>query len=101
MVTIVGDGTSVYSNLCSVLSVFQSTTWWLDSGANVHVCSDASIFFQLGHLRFFCDDAEWVTYFYLCCWHGRYEVNFGKIVQLNDVQHVPSKKNLVSDSFFM
>jgi hypothetical protein len=26
MVTIVGDGTSVYSNLRSVLSVFQSTT---------------------------------------------------------------------------
>jgi hypothetical protein len=24
--------------------VFQSTTWWLDSGANVHVCSDASLF---------------------------------------------------------
>jgi hypothetical protein len=25
-------------------SVFQSTTWWLDSGANVHVCSDVSLF---------------------------------------------------------
>jgi hypothetical protein len=24
--------------------VFQSTTWWLDSGANVHMCSDASLF---------------------------------------------------------
>jgi hypothetical protein len=24
--------------------VFQSTTWWLDSGANVHVCSDVSLF---------------------------------------------------------
>jgi hypothetical protein len=39
-----GDGTSGYGNLPYVLSVFQSTTWWLDSGANVYVCSDASLF---------------------------------------------------------
>jgi hypothetical protein len=24
--------------------VFQSTTWWLDSGANVHLCSNVSQF---------------------------------------------------------
>jgi hypothetical protein len=39
-----GDGTSGYGNLLYVLSVFQSTTWWLDSSANIHVCSDASLF---------------------------------------------------------
>jgi hypothetical protein len=39
-----GGGTSGYGNLPSILSVFQSTIWWLYSGANVHVCSDASIF---------------------------------------------------------
>jgi hypothetical protein len=39
-----GGGTSGYDNLPYVLSVFQSTTWWLDSGANAHVCSDASLF---------------------------------------------------------
>jgi hypothetical protein len=39
-----GDGTSGYGNLPYVLSVFQSTTWWLDSSANIHVCSDASLF---------------------------------------------------------
>jgi hypothetical protein len=38
--------TSGYDNLPYVLLVFQSTTWWLDSGANVHVCSDASLFFS-------------------------------------------------------
>jgi hypothetical protein len=36
-------GTSGYGNLPYVLSVFQSTTWWLDSGVNVHVCYDASL----------------------------------------------------------
>jgi hypothetical protein len=44
MVMSTGDGNSGYGNLPSVLSVFQCTTWWLDSGANVHVCSDASLF---------------------------------------------------------
>jgi hypothetical protein len=37
-------GTSGYGNLPYVLSMFQSTTWWLDSGANIHMCSDASLF---------------------------------------------------------
>jgi hypothetical protein len=37
-------GTSGYGNLPNVLLVFQSTTWWLHSGANIHVCSDASLF---------------------------------------------------------
>jgi hypothetical protein len=39
-----GGVTSGYGNLPYVLLVFQFTTWWLDSGANVHVCSDASLF---------------------------------------------------------
>jgi hypothetical protein len=43
MVTKTGDRTIRYGNLLYVLLVFQSTTWWLDSGANVHVCSDASL----------------------------------------------------------
>jgi hypothetical protein len=39
-----GGGTSGYGNLLSVLSVFQCTSWWFDTSANVHVCSDASLF---------------------------------------------------------
>jgi hypothetical protein len=44
MMTSTGDGTSGYNNLPYVISVFQSITWWLDFGPNVHVCSDASLF---------------------------------------------------------
>jgi hypothetical protein len=44
VVSISEDGTSGYGNLPYALSVFQSTTWWLDSGANVYVCYDASLF---------------------------------------------------------
>jgi len=36
-----GDG---YGNLPIVLSVFQSMSWCLDTGANVHVCADISMF---------------------------------------------------------
>jgi hypothetical protein len=39
-----GGGTSGYGNLPYVFSVFQSTTWWLDSGANVHMYFDNSMF---------------------------------------------------------
>ena len=43
-----GDG---YNNLPTVLSVFQSTSWWLDMGANVHVCADISMFFSYQTVR--------------------------------------------------
>ena len=38
-----GDG-SRYGNLPTVFSVNQSTNWWVDTGANVHVCADISLF---------------------------------------------------------
>ena len=38
-------GTSRYGNLLpTVLSVFCSPEWWVDTGANIHVCVDASLF---------------------------------------------------------
>jgi hypothetical protein len=43
-VTMAGVETSGYNSLPSVFSVFQSTSWWLDTGANIHVCSDATLF---------------------------------------------------------
>jgi hypothetical protein len=44
MVTSAGEGTSGYNNLPSILSLFQSSTSWLDFGANVHLCLDTSLF---------------------------------------------------------
>jgi hypothetical protein len=93
-----GDGISGYGNLLNVLSVFQSTTWWLDSGANVHVCSDASLFssyqvawnstVMMGNGSYASD-------------HGVATIDLkltsGKIVQLKNMQHVLSiNMNLVS-----
>ena len=38
-------GTSGYGNLLpTVVSVFCSPEWWVDTGANIHVCADASLF---------------------------------------------------------
>ena len=38
------DGASRYGNLFTVLSVCWSTDWWVDTGANIHVCADVSLF---------------------------------------------------------
>jgi hypothetical protein len=39
------EGTSGYGNLLPiVLSVCQSPEWWADTGANIHVCADISLF---------------------------------------------------------
>jgi hypothetical protein len=53
-----GGGTSRYGNLRYVFSVFQSTTRWLDSSANVHMYSDDYVFFLPGHPGFIRDDGE-------------------------------------------
>ena len=38
------DGASGYGDLFTVLSVCESTDWWVDAGANIHVCADVSLF---------------------------------------------------------
>jgi hypothetical protein len=100
MVTNAEDGTSEYGNLPFVLSVFQSTNWWLDSGANVHVYSDASLFSSCQVIR---NSSMMMgngshTYVYGV---GTVDLKLtlGKIVHLKNVQHIPSiNKNLVSDT---
>jgi hypothetical protein len=46
-------GTSGYGNLLhTILSVFNSPDWWIDTRANIHVCADKSLFLliRLGRL---------------------------------------------------
>ena len=38
------DGASGYGNLFTVLPVCESTDWWVDTGANIHVCADVYLF---------------------------------------------------------
>jgi hypothetical protein len=39
------EGTSGYGNILpTVLSVCQSPKWWADTGANIHVSADISLF---------------------------------------------------------
>jgi hypothetical protein len=95
-----GDGTSGYGNLPSVLSVFQSTTWWLDSGANIYVCSDVSLFSSYQVAR---DSSMMMENGSHASVHGVGTIDLkltsGKIVLLKNMQHVPSiNKNLVSGS---
>nr|CAH65951.1 H0716A07.9 [Oryza sativa] len=80
-----GDG-SGYGNLPTVFSVNQSTNWWVDTGANV--ARGSTVLMGNGsHASL----------------HGVGTVDLkftsGKIVQLKNVQHVPSiDRNLVSGS---
>jgi hypothetical protein len=95
-----GGETSGYVNLPYVLSVFQPTTWRLDSGANIHVCSDASLFSSYQVVR---DSSVLMGNGSHASVRGVGTVDLkltsGKIVQLKNVQHVPSiNKNLVSGS---
>jgi len=94
-------GTSGYGNsLPFVLSVCNSPEWWMDSGANIHVCADFFFaFFIPGREVWRPVAGKWVTCACSWCWCGHSEVYLGKTVPLNSMQHVPSiKKNLVSAS---
>jgi hypothetical protein len=103
MVTNVGDGTSGYGNLPLVLLVFQSTTWWLDSDANVHVCSNAFLFssYQVVRDSFMMIGNESHAYIY-----GVDTVDLKltsrKIIQLKNMYHVLSiNKNQVGNSLYI
>jgi hypothetical protein len=93
--------TSRYGNILpTVLSVCHSPEWWINAGANIHVCADISLFssYQTGgagsllmgngsHARV------------LGIGMVNLKLTSGKTIRLKNVQHVPTiKKNLVSGS---
>ena len=96
-----GGGTSGFGNsLPFVLSVCLSPEWWMDNGANIHLCADVSLFTsyqasRIGALLMGNGSHTRVL------GAGTVVLKFtsGKTVLLKNVQHVPSiKKNLVSAS---
>jgi hypothetical protein len=95
MVISTEDETSGYSNLPSVLSVFQSTTWWLDFDANIHVCSDVSLVSSYQVARDSSMMIENESHAYV---HGVGTIDLklplGMIAQLEIMQHVPSIKKI-------
>jgi hypothetical protein len=92
------EGDKGYGNLPFVFSVFQSPSWWLDTGVNVHVCSDINLFSSYQGAR---DSSVLMGNESHASIHGIGMVDLKftsrKIMQLKNVQHVPSiHKNLVS-----
>ena len=94
------NGASGYGNLFTVFSVCQSNEWWIDTGANTHVCADISLFssYQVtGNGSVLMGNGASASVLGV----GTVDLKFtsGRIVQLKNVQHVPAiKKNLVSGS---
>jgi hypothetical protein len=95
------EGTLGYGNLLpTVLSVYQSLELWADTGANIHVCADISLFSSYqckGTGALLTGNGSHARVLYV----GTVIMKFtsGKTVLLKNVQHVPSiKKNLVSVS---
>jgi hypothetical protein len=88
--------------LPTVLLVFQPTEWWVDTGANVHVCADISMFisYQARGSSVMMGKGLHAT----VLGAGMVDLKFtsGKIMQLKNMHHVPSiKKNLISGSRLM
>jgi hypothetical protein len=92
-----------YGNFPTILSVFQFPSWWVDTGANIHVCADISLFSSYQGLQ---GSAVLMGNGSHASVHGVSMVDLkftlGNIVQLKNVQHVPTiRKNLVSVSLLL
>jgi hypothetical protein len=98
------ERTSRYGNILpTVLLMCQSPEWWADTGANIHVCANISLFSS-----YQCKGAGALLMgnrSHVCILGvGTIILKFtsGKTVLLKNVQHVPFiKKNLVSGSCYV
>ena len=84
-------------------TIYNSNDWWLDSGANIHVCNERSWFLNYqessgGNVILGNDSVAQVS------GRGRINLEFtsGKILVLNNVLHVPTiRRNLISSSILL
>jgi len=83
-----------------VYFAFQSIDWWVDTGANVHVCSDASLFSSyqaVGTSSVLMGNGTRASV--LGVGTVDLKLTSGKTIQLKNVQHAPAiNKNLLSGS---
>jgi hypothetical protein len=92
-----------YINFSTVLSVFQSPSWWVDTGANIHVCVDISLFSSYQRLQgssVLIGNGSHASVRDV----GTIDLKFTsvKIVQLKNVHHALTiRKNLVSVSLLL
>jgi len=92
-------GASGYGNL-SAFSVCSSPDWWVDIGANIHVCADKSLFsfYQIGRSGALLM-GNGARAGVLGVGTVDLKLTSGKTVQLKNIHHVPSiRKNLISGS---
>ncbi len=87
-----------YGKFPTVLLVCHSPEWWIDTGANVHICADISMFSSYQVTRtssMLMGNGSHASVHGV----GTVDLKFtsGKIVRLKNVHHVPSiNKKLVS-----
>ena len=96
MISETGGGTSGYGNsLPFVLSVCLSPEWWMDSGANIHVCADVSFFtsYQAGGTGALLM-GNGLHACVLVVGTVVLKFSSGKTVLLKNVQHIPSIKKI-------
>ena len=89
-----------YGIFPTILSVCHSPDWWIDTGANVHVCADISMFSSYQPARTSSVLMGNGSHAFVRG-VGTIDLKFtsGKIVRLKNVHYVPSiNKNLVSGS---
>jgi hypothetical protein len=92
-----------YGSIPTVFSVFQSPSWWLETGANIHVCDDISLFSTYQGLQ---GSSIMMGNRSHASIRGvgtvDLKITSGKIVQLKNMQHVPTiRKNLVNISLLL
>lgn len=79
---VVNDGrvTSRYGNFfyLQFSLCFHSPDWWVDIGANIHMCAEFPAFFLLGRQRFLLADGERFACSCSWCWYGHSGVYFKK-----------------------
>jgi hypothetical protein len=101
MVVSEGGGTSGYGDfLPTVRSMCSSPEWWIDTGANIHICADISMFssYQVGGTTSLLM-GNGAHMHVLGAGTVILKFTSGKTIQLKNVQHVPTiKKNVVSGS---